>query len=145
MNNGFPPRKRRDYEPAHAFCFWKPYKHTRKMAKELSFETIPHFYWKHDKGGLSMQIVFSSLFVETLFFTRPVCSWCTLLVPPLMQLVQSSHASSLYSTRVLLERTTCTTVDAACAIFERLGPFLDPGSLASTNCLADATACVVMT
>ena len=79
------------------------------------------------------------------FFTRPVCSWSALLVPPLMQLVQTSHASSLYSTRVLLARTTRTAVDAACSIFKRLGPFLDPGSLANTNCLADATACLVMT
>ena len=58
MNNGFPSKKMRDYELAHTFCFWKPYKHTRKMAKVLYFETIPHFYWKKDKG-LSLQIVFS--------------------------------------------------------------------------------------
>ena len=50
MNNAFPSRKMRDCELAHTFCFWKPYKHTRKMAKVLSFETIPHFYWKNDKG-----------------------------------------------------------------------------------------------
>ena len=37
-------------ELAHTFCFWKPYKHTRKMAKVLSFQTIPHLYWKNDKG-----------------------------------------------------------------------------------------------
>ena len=24
--------------------------HTRKMAKVLSFQTIPHLYWKNDKG-----------------------------------------------------------------------------------------------
>ena len=50
MNNAFPSRKMKDCELAHSFCFWKPYKHTRKMAKVLSFETIPHFYWKNDKG-----------------------------------------------------------------------------------------------
>ena len=50
MNNAFPSREMRDCEIAHSFCFWKPYKHTRKMAKVLSFETIPHFYWKNDKG-----------------------------------------------------------------------------------------------
>ena len=50
MNNAFASRKMRDYELAHSFCFWKPYKHTRKMAKVLSFETIPHFSWKNDKG-----------------------------------------------------------------------------------------------
>ena len=55
-----------------------------------------------------------------------LCSWCALLVPPLMQPVQSSHASSLYSTRVRLARTTRTAVDAACAIFARLEPLLDP-------------------
>ena len=76
-------------------------------------------------------------------FTRPVCSWRALLVPPLVQLVHSSHASSLYSTRVLLARTTRTAVDVACALFERLGPLLDPGSLAGTNFPADATACAV--
>ena len=76
-------------------------------------------------------------------FTRPVCSWCALLVPPLMQLVHSSHASSLYSTRVLLARTTCTAVDAACALSERLGPLLDPGFLAGKDFPDDATACAV--
>ena len=45
-----------------------------------------------------------------------------------MQLVQSPHASSLYPTRVLLARTTCAANDAASAIFERLGPLLDPAS-----------------
>ena len=66
-------------------------------------------------------------------FARPVCSWRALLVPSLMQLVQSSHASSLYSTRVILARTPRTPVDAACALFDRLGSLLDPGSLAGTN------------
>ena len=50
MNNGFRSKKMRDYELAYTFCFCKPYKHTRKVAKVLSFETIPHFYWKNDKG-----------------------------------------------------------------------------------------------
>ena len=69
---------------------------------------------------------------------------CALLVPPMVPFVHSPHASSLYSTRVLLARTdTCTIDDAACAVSERLGPLLDPGSLAGTNCLADATACTV--
>ena len=104
--------------------------------------------------------------------TRLVCSWRALLVPPLMQLVPSSHASSLYSTRMLLACTTRTANDAAgalskhlgplldpgflagtnfpvdataCAVSERLGPLFDPGSLAGTNCPAGATACVVMT
>ena len=67
-------------------------------------------------------------------------SWCKLPVPPLMQLVQSSY---LYSTRVLLARTTRTTVDAACAIFARLESLLDLCSSADTNCPADATACAV--
>ena len=43
-----------------------------------------------------------------------------------MQLVHSSHASNPYSTRVLLTHTTCTTVDAACALFARLEPLLHP-------------------
>ena len=37
------------------------------MAKVLSFETIPHFYWKNDKG------LCSPFFVETLFFGRSLC------------------------------------------------------------------------
>ena len=36
------------------------YIHTRKMAKVLSFQTIPHLYWKNDK-------VFSLLSQDTLF------------------------------------------------------------------------------
>ena len=43
-----------------------------------------------------------------------------------MQLVHSLHASSLYSTRVLVARTTRTAVDAACALFARLEPLPDP-------------------
>ena len=50
MNSGLPSRKMRDCELVHNFCFWKPYKHTRKMAKVLSFETFPQLYWKNDKG-----------------------------------------------------------------------------------------------
>ena len=75
--------------------------------------------------------------------TRPVCSWRAVLVPLLMQPVHSSYASSLYSTRVLLVRTTRTAVNVACALFERLEPLLDPCSLADTKCPADATACAV--
>ena len=74
---------------------------------------------------------------------RPVCSWRALLVPPLMQLVHSSHASSLYSARMLLARTSRTAVDAAYALSERLEPSLDLGSLAGTNFPADATACAL--
>ena len=59
-------------------------------------------------------------------FTRPVCSWRAQLVPLMMQLVQSPHASGFYLIRVLLARTTCIADDVACAIFERLGPLLDP-------------------
>ena len=60
-----------------------------------------------------------------------------------MQLVQSLHASSLYSTRVLLAGTDFPADGTACAVSERLGPSLDPGSLVGTNFAADATACVV--
>ena len=76
-------------------------------------------------------------------FTRPVCSWPALLVPPMMQLVHSSYASSFYSTRVLLARTTRTTDNVACAISKRLEPLLDQCSLAGTNCPADATTYAV--
>ena len=72
-----------------------------------------------------------------------LCSWRTLPVPLLLQLVHSSHASSLCLTRVLLARTTRTAGDAACAVSERLGPLLDPGSLAGTSFPVDATACAV--
>ena len=59
-------------------------------------------------------------------FTRPVCSWRALPGPPMMQLVQSPHASSLNPTRVLLARTTCAADDATCAISECLEPLLKP-------------------
>ena len=60
-----------------------------------------------------------------------------------MQLVQSLHASSLYSTRVHLAGTNFPADATTCAVSERLGPLLDPGSLAGTNFPADATACAV--
>ena len=46
----------------------------------------------------------------------------------MLQLVQSLHAWSVYSTRVFLGRTTCAADDAACAVPECRGPLLDPGS-----------------
>ena len=58
-------------------------------------------------------------------FSRTMCSWRALLVPPLMKLVHFWHASSLYSTCVLLARTTCTADYAACALLVRLEPLLD--------------------
>ena len=74
-----------------------------------------------------MQLVHSSYVSSPhLTLTRSVCSWHALLVPPLMQLVPSLHASSLYSIRVLLARATRIAVDAACVISERLGSLLDP-------------------
>ena len=76
-------------------------------------------------------------------FTRLVCSWRALLVTPMMQFEHSLHASSLYSTRVLLARTTRTVDDAACATSERLGSLLDLSFLPGTNCPADATAYAV--
>ena len=72
----------------------------------------------------------------------PCSLWRALLVPPLMKLVHSSHASSPRPVQSLA-RTTRITVGAACALFERVGPLLDPGSLAGTNFPADATACTV--
>ena len=38
------------------------------------------------------------------------------------------NVSGLYSTRVLLTGNICVADAAACAIFERLRPLLDPGS-----------------
>ena len=76
-------------------------------------------------------------------FTRPVCSWRALHVSPMLQLVQSPHASSLYSTRLVLAHTTCAIDVAACALFADLKPLFDPDSLAGTNCPTDATACAV--
>ena len=60
------------------------------------------------------------------FVKLGLCSWRKLPVPPMLQLVQSLHASSLFLTRVLLGYITCAIDDAACAIFARLEPLLDP-------------------
>ena len=40
--------------------------HFPTVQKHTGIETIPHFYWKMTRG-LSLQMVFSPLFVETLF------------------------------------------------------------------------------
>ena len=78
MNSAFPSRKMRDCELAHTFCFWKPYKHTRKMAQILSFQTIPHLYWKNNKGvtpANSFQPAFSGHSV--IAFDINVGQWAT--------------------------------------------------------------------
>ena len=60
-------------------------------------------------------------------FTRSMCRfWGALPVPPMMQLAQFPYAWSLYSTHVLLARTTCADDDEAGAISTRLGPLLNP-------------------
>ena len=59
------------------------------------------------------------------FVKLSLCSWHTLPVPPMIQLAQLSHASSLNSIRVLLPRTTCAADDAAGAISARLESLLD--------------------
>ena len=52
MNSAFPSRKMRDCELAHTFCFWKLFRtFTGKMTR-----------------GLSLRMVFSLLFQDTLFF-----------------------------------------------------------------------------
>ena len=40
--------------------------HFPTIQKHIGIETIPHFYWKMTRG-LSLQMVFSLLFLETLF------------------------------------------------------------------------------
>ena len=56
VNSAFPSRKMRDCELAHTFCFWKLFRtFTGKMTR-----------------GLSLRMVFSLLFQDTLF-------WCTTL------------------------------------------------------------------
>ena len=61
-------------------------------------------------------------------FTRTVCSWRALLVPLMMQLVQSLNTSGLYSTRVPLAGTVCPADTTACAISKHLEPLFDPRS-----------------
>ena len=75
--------------------------------------------------------------------TQPVCSWRGLLVPPMIQLVQSPQASSLNSTRTLLARTTCTPMLQLVQSSNASGFYFTRFLLAGTNCLADATACAV--
>ena len=61
-----------------------------------------------------------------------------------MQLVQPSHASRFYSTRVLLARTTRTAVDAACAIFAHAsGLYSTRVLLARTTRTAVDAACAL--
>ena len=66
-----------------------------------------------------------SLHASTLYLTCVLQARPTVL--PITQLVQSPHTSSLYLTRVILTRTTAADT-TACAVSERLGIFLDLGS-----------------
>ena len=102
-NNTFPSKKmRNNCELARSLCFWKPFKHTRKMAKVLSFETIPHFYWKMTRG-LSLQMVFSPLFVETLFYAQhPSRRWLLCMRSPWRSCDRSRY--SHYPSHVTLRR-----------------------------------------
>ena len=61
----------------------------------------------------------------------------------MLQLVQSPNVSGFYSTRVFLTGTNSAPDFASCAVFERLGPLLEPGSLAGTNYPANGAACAV--
>ena len=56
-------------------------------------------------------------------FTQLRFSWQAQPVPLMLQLVQSPNASHLYSTRVLLAGTNCTTDAAASAVMARLTMF----------------------
>ena len=102
-----------------------------------------------------------SLYLTCVLLARPT-------VLPITRLVQSPHTSSLYLIRVLLTRTTADNT-AACAVSERLGILLDPGSPSrhepcrrcyslcnlhtwlelnpispgTTNCTTDAAPCAV--
>ena len=60
------------------------------------------------------------------FVKLDLCFWRTLPVPPMTQLVQSSHPWTLHSTRVLLARTTCAADDAAGAISARFEVLFNP-------------------
>ena len=77
------------------------------------------------------------------FVKLGLCSWRTLSVPPMTQLVQSSHASSLYSIRVLLERITCAADDAGYAISPVLSPYSTHVLLARTTSATDDPACAI--
>ena len=57
--------------------------------------------------------------------TRSAWSWCALLMPPMLQLLHSPHASRLHPTRMHMAYTACITDGAACAISVRLEPLLD--------------------
>ena len=61
-------------------------------------------------------------------FTRLGFSWQARTVSPMLRLVQSPNSSGLYSTRVHLTGMNCAADAVACAVSERLGPILDPGS-----------------
>ena len=61
-------------------------------------------------------------------FNRPWFSWQAQTGPPILPFVQSLNAPGLYSTLVLLAGTNWAADLAVCAVSERPGPLLDPGS-----------------
>ena len=67
------------------------------------------------------------LHASSLYLTRVLLTCLT--VPPITQPVQSPHTSSLYLTHVVLMRTTSAADTVACAVSERLGTLHDPGTL----------------
>ena len=87
-----------------------------------------------------MQLVQSS-HTSSRYSTRMFTS--ALLVPPMMQLVQSQQTSSPYSTRILLAHTTCAAHDAPLQFSHALGFYSTCVLLTRTICATHDAACAI--
>ena len=108
-------------------CFWR----APSLPPMMQFVQSPNAWSLHSTTSCYLCRWCSSLLCSLRTpraFTRPGFSWQARTVPPIPQLVQSPNASDLYSIRVLLAGTNYAADNKACAVSERLGPLLDPGS-----------------
>ena len=107
--------------------------------------------WIHTSSLLSLTCVTDAYYLYRRYyslctlctpraFTRPMFTWRALFVSPMMQLVQSPPASSPYSTRVVLARTTCAIDVTVLYSSHASSLYSTPVLLARTTCTADNAA-----
>ena len=114
MNNAFPSRKMRDCELAQTFCFWKPYSTRVRCRKYFPLKLFRTFTGKMTRG-LSLRMIFSLLFVDTLFSGQALRSPDT-----------GAHGGlgGQCKTQLAAERPLCTHVPIIIIIFGlELGPY----------------------